>query len=203
MAVGLLLALLPVHASAALSADLSIVKTGPATAVAGTNVTYSITTTNNGPNDAANVTTSDTVPTNTTLDALRIAFHCRPVSSQDFLVRGSVIGMMLPTNNIVGAFYRMLSDPPAALDVAVMTPVDRNQPADNRDFAKVRPKSRPESIPRAGEVVRPDHIKDPVPHVTTPVCYFRVGATVCRAPASGWRGGWYRYPTVRLDVVRE
>jgi hypothetical protein len=41
MAIGLLLALVPVHASAAPSADLSIVKTGPATAVAGTNLTYS------------------------------------------------------------------------------------------------------------------------------------------------------------------
>ena len=96
--------------------------------------------------------------------------------------------MMLPANNIFRAFYRVFSNPPAALDVAVMAPVYRKKPADNRDFAKVRPKSRPESIPRAGEVVRPHHVKNPVPHVTTPVCEFRMGGAVIRVPAAGWRG---------------
>ncbi|HEV2034160.1 MAG TPA: putative Ig domain-containing protein [Candidatus Dormibacteraeota bacterium] len=48
-------------------ADVSVVKAGPATAIAGTNLTYTITTTNNGPSDAQSVTTSDTLPANTTL----------------------------------------------------------------------------------------------------------------------------------------
>ena len=102
--------------------------------------------------------------------------------------------MMLPTNNIFGAFYRVLSDPPATLDVAVMAPVYRKKSTDNRDFAKVRPKSRPEPIPRAREVVRPDDVKDPVPHVSTPVCDFRVGVTVSRTLHRTGVGGWYRYP---------
>src|SRR5439155_735558 len=46
----------------ATSADLSVTKTGPAAAGAGSNVTYTITVTNNGPNDAQNVTLSDVLP---------------------------------------------------------------------------------------------------------------------------------------------
>jgi uncharacterized repeat protein (TIGR01451 family) len=48
------------------SADLAVTKTGPATVTAGANVTYTITLTNNGPSDAANVSLSDTLPTGTT-----------------------------------------------------------------------------------------------------------------------------------------
>jgi uncharacterized repeat protein (TIGR01451 family) len=49
------------------SADVAITKTGPATVTAGTDVTYTLTTTNNGPLDAQSVMTSDTLPANTTL----------------------------------------------------------------------------------------------------------------------------------------
>ena len=48
------------------SADLSVVKTGPATADAGTNITYTVVVTNNGPSNAANVSLTDAVPGNTT-----------------------------------------------------------------------------------------------------------------------------------------
>jgi len=51
------------------SADLSVIKTGPATANAGTNITYTITLTNNGPSNAANVALTDVVPANTTFVA--------------------------------------------------------------------------------------------------------------------------------------
>ena len=44
------------------SADLAITKTGPATVVAGSSVSYSLTVTNNGPSDAANLTVTDTLP---------------------------------------------------------------------------------------------------------------------------------------------
>jgi len=56
-----------VSTSISTQADVSIVKTGPATAVAGGNVTYPITVTNSGPSDAQSVVTSDTLPANTTL----------------------------------------------------------------------------------------------------------------------------------------
>ena len=41
-------------------------KTGPATANAGTVISYTITVTNNGPNPAINATLTDTVPAGTT-----------------------------------------------------------------------------------------------------------------------------------------
>ena len=44
------------------SADLQITKAGPANAVAGTNVVYTITVTNAGPSDAAGVTVTDPTP---------------------------------------------------------------------------------------------------------------------------------------------
>jgi uncharacterized repeat protein (TIGR01451 family) len=48
------------------SADLTINKTGPANANAGTDITYTVTLTNSGPSNAANVSLTDAVPANTT-----------------------------------------------------------------------------------------------------------------------------------------
>jgi len=48
------------------SADLTINKTGPASANAGSDVTYTVTLTNSGPSAAANVSLTDAVPANTT-----------------------------------------------------------------------------------------------------------------------------------------
>lgn len=47
-------------------ADLAVVKSGPASVVATTDVTYTVTVTNNGPSDASNVTLTDNVPAGTT-----------------------------------------------------------------------------------------------------------------------------------------
>ncbi|HEY2093127.1 MAG TPA: DUF11 domain-containing protein [Thermoanaerobaculia bacterium] len=47
-------------------ADAAVVKTGPASATAGTDVPYTISVTNNGPADASSVTLTDAVPVNTT-----------------------------------------------------------------------------------------------------------------------------------------
>ena len=51
------------------SADVQITKSGPATAVAGTNVAYTITVTNAGPSDATGVTLTDPTPTGLTFDS--------------------------------------------------------------------------------------------------------------------------------------
>ena len=48
------------------SADVSIVKTAAASAAAGSNLTYNITVTNNGPSDASTVVMNDTLPPNMT-----------------------------------------------------------------------------------------------------------------------------------------
>ncbi|HEX8410357.1 MAG TPA: hypothetical protein VF883_15945 [Thermoanaerobaculia bacterium] len=48
------------------SADLAVTKTAPPAAVAGTNVTYNVSVTNNGPSNATNVSLVDTLPANST-----------------------------------------------------------------------------------------------------------------------------------------
>jgi uncharacterized repeat protein (TIGR01451 family) len=48
-------------------ADLAVTKTGPATAFAGSQVSYSVNVTNNGPSDATNVVVTDTLPAGTAL----------------------------------------------------------------------------------------------------------------------------------------
>ena len=48
------------------SADLSVTKSGPASATAGTQILYSVSLTNNGPSDATTVSLTDTLPANTT-----------------------------------------------------------------------------------------------------------------------------------------
>jgi uncharacterized repeat protein (TIGR01451 family) len=51
-------------------ADMSVLKTGPATANAGTVISYTITVTNNGTNPAINAALADTVPAGTTFSSL-------------------------------------------------------------------------------------------------------------------------------------
>jgi uncharacterized repeat protein (TIGR01451 family) len=62
----LIVAMAPALAVAA-SADVSVVKTGPASAAADTNITYTITVHNDGPDSAASYSLSDTLPPQTSL----------------------------------------------------------------------------------------------------------------------------------------
>jgi uncharacterized repeat protein (TIGR01451 family) len=67
----LLLSVLASHALAQSgSADLSVTKTGPATAAAGTTIAYTIGITNLGPDDAPTVQLDDTLPAGTTFVSL-------------------------------------------------------------------------------------------------------------------------------------
>jgi uncharacterized repeat protein (TIGR01451 family) len=54
----------------AAAADLSVTKTGPATATPGSVISYTITVTNSGPNPAINATLTDTIPAGTTFSSL-------------------------------------------------------------------------------------------------------------------------------------
>jgi fibronectin-binding autotransporter adhesin len=54
------------NTTVATSADLAIAKTGTASVTAGQNITYTITTTNNGPSDAVGVSVTDVLPSGTT-----------------------------------------------------------------------------------------------------------------------------------------
>src|SRR6185436_8088220 len=51
-------------------ADVAVVKSGPPNAVSGSDVTYTLTATNNGPSDAANVSLTDTPGANLTFVSL-------------------------------------------------------------------------------------------------------------------------------------
>jgi uncharacterized repeat protein (TIGR01451 family) len=53
------------NATVAPTADLVVTKNAPATVVSGTQMTYTVSLTNNGPSDAANVVLTDTLPPNT------------------------------------------------------------------------------------------------------------------------------------------
>ncbi|HEX9984262.1 MAG TPA: DUF11 domain-containing protein [Thermoanaerobaculia bacterium] len=55
-----------VETLASADADLAVTKSGPTTAVAGTNVTYTLGVTNNGPSPATGVALSDPIPAGTT-----------------------------------------------------------------------------------------------------------------------------------------
>jgi uncharacterized repeat protein (TIGR01451 family) len=59
-----------VPAKVAAQADLSITKTGPSAPTAGTDVTYTITTTNLGPSDAQSAAVSDPLPSGTTFQSI-------------------------------------------------------------------------------------------------------------------------------------
>jgi len=56
--------------------DLSITKTGPATVVQGTTVSYTLIVTNNGPDTAENVVSGDTIPTGLTFNASASSVDC-------------------------------------------------------------------------------------------------------------------------------
>ncbi|MBU0766232.1 DUF11 domain-containing protein, partial [Patescibacteria group bacterium] len=59
-----------------LMSDLSITKTGPATVVQGSTVSYNLIVTNNGPDLANNVVASDTIPTGLTFNASASSVEC-------------------------------------------------------------------------------------------------------------------------------
>ena len=59
-----------VTTNAVTRADVAISKTGPSAPIAGTDVTYSIIATNNGPSVASNVSVADTIPAGTTFQSL-------------------------------------------------------------------------------------------------------------------------------------
>lgn len=59
-----------VTSTVATKADVSVTKTGPSDPVAGANVTYTITASNDGPSVARDVTVSDTIPAGTSFQSL-------------------------------------------------------------------------------------------------------------------------------------
>jgi uncharacterized repeat protein (TIGR01451 family) len=83
------------------TADLVITKTATATAPQGTNVTYSITLTNNGPNFASNTTMTDVLPANTTFVSQSNAFFTCTTPS-------------VGSNGTINCNYPILNFPPGS-----------------------------------------------------------------------------------------
>jgi large repetitive protein len=72
------------------STDPAIVKTGPATVTAGSNVTYTITVTNQGPNTAMDATFTDPLPPNTTF--VSVTQNSGPAAACDLIANTLICG---------------------------------------------------------------------------------------------------------------
>lgn len=85
------------------SADLAITKTGPASVVAGNNITYTLTVTNNGFSDAQNVLVKDTLPPNVSFVSLGAGsdprFACQPDNGNAGIVNCTTATLIAPALN--------------------------------------------------------------------------------------------------------
>lgn len=85
------------------SADLSVTKTGPAGVIAGSNITYTLTVTNNGVSDAQNVLVKDTLPPNVSFVSLGVGsdprFACLPDNGNGGIVNCSAATLIAPAIN--------------------------------------------------------------------------------------------------------
>lgn len=102
-----------VSATVGAVADVGVVKTGPASVPAGTNATYTITVTNNGPADAANVSLTDNAPNGTTFVSMT------QTSGPTFTCGGSVSCTIATlASGASAAFELVLAVSPTATAVA-------------------------------------------------------------------------------------
>ena len=90
-----------VNSTVAAIADLKVTKGGPATITAGTDATYTITLTNNGPSDAQNVSLTDAVPAGTTFVSANPVAASNPDGFSYSEVGGTITGT--PTGGVVAA----------------------------------------------------------------------------------------------------
>src|SRR5262249_53442905 len=98
-------------------ADLSITKSGPSSAIAGNNIVYTTTVTNNGPGSATGVSVADTTPSGLTFvsnsGACVTAFPC---SLGTMLTGGA--GVITSTYSISPGFTGSVSTPPTVSTTA-------------------------------------------------------------------------------------
>lgn len=112
-------------------ADVAVTKSGPATVTAGTNITYEVTVTNNGPSPAANVSLTDTLPPSTTFVSLTQnsgpAFTCTTSPSIDCSI-ASLAPLATATFTIVA---QVAANVPAGATLGNMASVDTTTPDSN------------------------------------------------------------------------
>ncbi|HEX6086995.1 MAG TPA: DUF11 domain-containing protein [Thermoanaerobaculia bacterium] len=114
------------------SADLALTKSGPASAVAGTNATYVVTLRNNGPSTAFDVSLVDTLPANTTFVSLTQsgpAFTCTPAAGAVTCTRATLAPLAVTTFNITVAIAPTATGPTTNNAVVTSTtsdPIEEN-----------------------------------------------------------------------------
>lgn len=104
------------------SADLAVTKTdAPDPVTAGTNITYTVSVTNNGPSNAASVVLTDTVPTNTTFQSMSVpsGWSCPtlPAVGGTGLINCTMPSLGLTTTN----FTLVVKVDPATLDATTIS----------------------------------------------------------------------------------
>ena len=117
------------------SADLALTKSGPASAVAGTNATYVVTLRNNGPSTAFDVSLVDTLPANTTFVSLTQsgpAFTCTPAAGSVTCTRATLAPLAVTTFNITVAIAPAATGPITNNAVVTSTTSD---PIEDNDIA--------------------------------------------------------------------
>lgn len=86
--------------------DLAVTKSGPTAVTAGTNVTWTVTLTNNGPSTAANVSITDTLPAGTTYVSLSQsgpAFSCSEAAGVISCTRPTLAPLEVTTFTVTAA----------------------------------------------------------------------------------------------------
>ena len=71
------------------------------------------------------------------------------------------VGVMLAAH-VLASGRCVTSQPPAAVNLAVMPPVHGEQAADDRHLAEVRPEPGPEPVPAARNIINAQDMQQPV-----------------------------------------
>jgi large repetitive protein len=119
-------------------ADVSVTKTGPSSVVAGSNITYTITVTNNGPSDAQAVSLTDAVPAGTTrvsfVQNTGPAFSCSGTTTETCTIATLAAGASATFTFVVSAIVDPLAiSPPVTNTANVTSTTDDPHPGNNSD----------------------------------------------------------------------
>ncbi len=195
------------------TADLGVVKNGPATATAGTNVTYTIDVTNAGPSDAPDVVLTDVLPAGTTL----VSFTCgaNPCAIGTLAANASVsytlVAQVAP--NATGPLVNTATVTTSALDPASANNTSSVQTAVTRSADVAVVKSGPATVAAStsltysitvannGPSEASDVVLTDVPPAGTTVVSFSCASNPCPIGALAPGASVEHTLTVQVDVT--